>query len=222
MNYDNELDFIFKINENSKIQLDYIEENDIDSKFYVIEDFFENPDEIVKYLNKFKPNVWKKEHKLSYNTIYFQDMSQQLENIDAINPVYDLITNLCNQQSEFRGCISTNLFNFYKHNFNDYYENYWCPHKDPGYTALVYLNKDDYKNGTNIYRCIDPNHISVEPEHYKPWVSKEKFELIMTVPPKYNRLFLFNAAKYYHGMSIEDDRYSSGEVRKNLVFFFDE
>ena len=35
----------------------------------------------------------------------------------------------------------TNVTKFIDKNFNDYENNYWYPHKDFGYTALIYFNK---------------------------------------------------------------------------------
>jgi hypothetical protein len=215
------LNHVFKINENAKIEFDYIEKDVEESKFYVIEDFFENPDEITEFLTVTPPIIWKEDEEPSYNTIYFDDMVHEIEAPNVIKPVYDLLSNICNEGTETYD-IRSNLFKFKNHSFNNFHENYWFPHKDHGHTGIVYLNKDDDYNGTNIYRCIDPTYSRSEVEHYEPWISKEKFELTMTVPPKYNRLFLFNAFKYYHGMNISNDRYmGENEYRMNLVFFLD-
>lgn len=216
-----DLNHVFKINEDAKIEFDYIEKNVEESKFYVIEDFFENPDEITEFLTLTPPTIWKKEDEPSYNTIYFDDMVHEIESPNIIKPVYDLLGSICKEGAETYD-IRSNLFKFKNHHFNNFHENYWFPHKDHGHTGIVYLNKDDDYNGTNIYRCVDSTYSKLEVEHYQPWVPKEKFELIMTVPPKYNRLFLFNALKYYHGMNIFNDRYmGESEYRMNLVFFFD-
>jgi hypothetical protein len=212
---------LFEINENSKIHVDYIEKDVKNSKFYVIEDFFKYPDEIVQYLYQTPPSVWKVDDSPSYNTIYFEDLRHNIENVKDLTSVYDLLGNLSGQKSKTYGSINTNLFKFKSHDFNNYNKNYWYPHKDAGYTGLVYLNKDDLYNGTNIYKEIDYEMDDSYPEHYKPWVSKEKLDLLMTVPPKYNRMFFFNAHDYTHGMNIHDDKYSFDEYRMNLVFFFD-
>jgi hypothetical protein len=212
---------IFKINEDSKIIFDYIEPNVEESKFYIIENFFSNPEGIVEFLSSMSPSIWKENSKPSYNTIYFDDMVHDIEAPSIIKPVYDLLGNICNQRTEIYN-IRSNLFKFKTHQFNNYHENYWSPHKDYGYTGIVYLNENDDYNGTNIYNCLDPTYSKIELEHYEPWIAKEKFELLMTVPPKYNRLFLFNGLKYYHGMNIFNNRYmGESEYRMNLVFFFD-
>jgi hypothetical protein len=58
------------------------------------------------------------------------------------------------------------------------------------------------------------------PEHYEPWKSKEKFELIHSIEPKYNRMILFDGFKYDHGMNICNDDYSSETYRMNQALFF--
>ena len=58
-------------------------------------------------------------------------------------------------------------------------------------------------------------------EHYAPWRSKDEFELIKHLEPKYNRLVFFDGYKFPHGMNICTDRYFGEEYRKNQVFFFD-
>jgi hypothetical protein len=204
----------FKVNEDAKIEFDYIEKDVEESKFYIIEDFFENPDEITEFL-AITPSILK-ETEPSYNTIYFDDLFHDIIAPNIIKPVYDLLESICNHSTNTYN-IRSNLFKFQNHSFNNFYENYWCPHKDDGYTGIVYLNKNDEYNGTNIYRCVDPTYIEVD--DYNPWVPKEKFELIMTVPPKYNRLFLFNGLKYYHGSNISNNRYmGDSEYRTILIF----
>jgi hypothetical protein len=211
---------IFKINEDSKIYVDYIEKDVKSSKFYVIDNFFEDPDFIVNYLSKNPPSVWKEKESPSYNTIYFDDLGHNIENVEDIIPVYDLLENLSGQKSKSYGNIYTNFFKFKNHDFNNYNKNFWYPHIDSGYTGIVYLNKNDLYNGTNIYRQRDSNYVQNPIEHYKPWVSKEYFDLLLTIPPNYNRLFLFNGYQYTHGMNIYNDRYSYDEYRMNMVFFF--
>jgi hypothetical protein len=213
---------VFEINENSKIYVDYIESGKKDSRFFVIDDFFQNPDFVVDFLNTISPNVWKENQSPSYNTIYFYDMRHKIKEVEEIKPVYDLLGNISGQKSKSYGEINTNCFKFNPHPFNDYNKNYWYPHRDAGYTGIVYLNTNDLYNGTNIYRpiksCDDYDDL---PEHYSPWYSKEDYDLLLTMPPKYNRMFFFNAYEYWHGMNIYNDRYSYNEYRLNLVFFFD-
>lgn len=217
INIASDLNYIFELNDDIQVQIDYIEKDIEDSKFFIIENIFKYPDEIVEYLSTIKPMVWKENEQPSFNTIYFEDLKHHIIGEDALSPMYNLLSNLCGDQPERYDIAVTNLFRFNIHPFNNYHHNYWLPHTDIGrYTGIVYLNKDDDYNGTNIYNCIDHNDLGLE--HYKPWYPKENYELIMTVPPRYNRLFFYNASKYYHGMNIYNDRYTKSEYRTNMVF----
>ena len=103
---------------------------------------------------------------------------------------------------------------------NPYEETYWWPHHDPGYTALIYLNKDDTENGTNLYRNLCPEKEPPKiPEHSEPWRPKERFELLKSLKPRYNRLVLFDGNKFLHGMNICDQRYYE-YFRINQALFF--
>lgn len=217
-NIPSDLNYIFELNDDIQVQVDYIEEGVEDSKFFIIENFFKYPDKIVEYLSTIPPMVWKENEEPSFNTIYFEDLKHHIIGHDALSPIYNLLSDLCGDQPERYDIAVTNLFRFNIHPFNNYHHYYWLPHTDIGrYTGIVYLNKDDDYNGTNIYNCI--NHVySKQPEHYKPWYPKEDYELFMTVPPKYNRLFFYNASKYYHGMNIYNERYAKSEFRTNMVF----
>ena len=46
--------------------------------------------------------------------------------------------------------------------------------------------------------------------------------MIKSLPPKYNRLVLFDGYKFPHGMNIVNNHYFSDEYRINQVFFFDD
>jgi hypothetical protein len=211
----------FKINDNCIINSDYIEPGVEDSKFFVIDNFFKNPNEIKEYLFTLDTIVWKEDHKPSYNTIFFEDMKKFIIDVDALSPVYTILKNLCGYDPEVYDKAVANLFRFANHSFNNFYENYWAPHTDiGGYTGILYLNQNDFYNGTNIYRPVDPNFFVCEPEHYHPWIPKEKYELIITVPPIYNRLFFFNSSRYTHGMNICNNKYCNFDVeyRLNMVF----
>jgi hypothetical protein len=101
--------------------------------------------------------------------------------------------------------------------FNDYQNNFWCPHFDKGYTGIVYLN--DYTGaGTNLYDVIG-NHDNKVPEHYMPWRKKTNYKVIKQLYSKFNRLVIFNSKKFLHGMAIDDDTFFN-EERYNVVLFF--
>jgi hypothetical protein len=217
--YSEHSDNIFEINSQYDLHMDYIDPEVEQSKFFIIENFFKTPDLVAEYIETLPSVVWKEDARPSFNTIYFYDLKKYILEDTRLVPIYELLSGLSGLEPENYDCAVVNLFKFNSHIFNNFYRNYWSPHVDfGGYTGLVYLNKDDNYNGTNIYRSIDPNFVTMEPEHHKPWVSKEKYELLMTVPPVYNRLFFFNGSKYDHGMNIYDNRYTRSEYRTNLVF----
>jgi hypothetical protein len=106
--------------------------------------------------------------------------------------------------------------------FNDYQNNYWWPHLDEGHTGIVFFNRDE-DSGTNIYRCLELSEDDMRydtPEHVAPWRPKDKYELLKSMKPRYNRCILFNAKRYLHGQNIIDDRYTD-QFRLNQVLFLD-
>ena len=60
-------------------------------------------------------------------------------------------------------------------------------------------------------------------EHYQPWRLKEKYELIHTFEPKFNRLVMFDAEKHCHGQNIhsKSEFFRTNQARLNQVFFYD-
>ena len=124
---------------------------------------------------------------------------------------------LCNQDADSHE-ITTNMQRFFKHDFNDNKNCYWWPHQDSGYNGIIYFNKDDNTSGTNLYSAKKQYHIP--DEHFKPWQSKEDFEILKTLEPEYNRLVFFDGLKFLHGANFPDNRYFDEEYRTNQVFFF--
>jgi hypothetical protein len=80
---------------------------------------------------------------------------------------------------------------------------------------------NDISSGTNLYENIIPEKHLDGFEHYIPWRSKTNYKLIKTILPKYNRLVLFDAKKFLHGMNICNDDYFENHYRFNQVFFFE-
>ena len=114
--------------------------------------------------------------------------------------------------------VVTNCTRFKRHDFNDYENCHWWPHRDGGYNGIVYFNDDD-KHGTCFYEELVDTPDT--PEHYRPWGAKKDFIVIKTLEPKYNRFVFFDGYKFPHGMNICTDRYFGEEYRKNQVFFFE-
>jgi hypothetical protein len=209
---------MFEISNNLEIDIQVLDK----SNFYIIDNFYKDPDEVVKYFLQFIPPLWKEHETPSYNGIYFEDRRHEILHED-IQPVFQFLQNICKQQPLNNNQLTTNATKFINREFNQYETNYWWPHYDAGYTGILYLNFSDYSCGTNIYEFLgDPNEPSKGPEHYDPWKSREKYKLVKTLEPRYNRLVFFNAKKFLHGANICDDRYFFDEYRFNQVFFFSE
>lgn len=211
---------MFKLNDNIIINKSLIE----DSFIYTIDNFYKNPEEIVNFLLKIEPDFHKKDEHPSYNSIYFDDKRHNIK-YNGVSEVYKFLSKVCKQNIFSDGDeILTNFSRFKKHSFNNYNNNYWYPHTDVGYTAIIYFNKNDLYSGTNLYKKLNifEDHINDFPEHYAPWKDKKKFELIHTINPKYNRMVLFNGFKYFHGMNICNDDYFGESYRMNQVLFFED
>lgn len=85
---------IFDINPKSKIKV--IEFNE--SPFYIIDNFYQNPNLILELIFKNNPILWKNWQKPSYNGIYFEDYRHQMQ-VSGIENVFDHLSNICNKNS---------------------------------------------------------------------------------------------------------------------------
>ena len=202
---------MFEINE--KIEID----TDLKNDLCIIDNFYQDPDTIVDFFNKQDSPLHKGDEE-GYNGALFEDRRFKGYS-DSINPVYKLLSEIIGQEPSYIA-VSTNEWRGIKKNLNDYENYYWWPHRDAGYTALVYLNKEDESNGTNLYEVIrDFTKGSGISEHKYPWQPKMNYRVIKKISPRYNRMVIFNGL-CYHGMNICDDRYFNSEYRLNQVFFF--
>ena len=219
-----------------------------ESPYAYIDNFFKNPEEVIELLHHIAPNFHKEggtsnnsmdngvvrpqdndedrsEFK-NYNGEYFADMRHEFYS-DKILPAYEHLHHVLRgmgitQVPCDRRAVISNCFVFKEHPFNTYKDSYWWPHRDAGYSVLVYLNKDD-NTGTNVYECLAPDYEGEDVrEHEQPWRPKAHYKLIHNLEPKYNRAVIFNGEKYHHGMNITDNRFAGSEVRMNLGFFFHE
>jgi hypothetical protein len=209
---------MFEISKNINVNLEIFQE----SKIYIIDNFYEDPDSVLNFFLSHDADLWKKEETPSYNSIYFEDRSHGLDS-NEITKVYNFLSFLCNQDPINDTELATNLFKLKKCEFNDYQNNYWSPHKDCGYTGIVYFNDGDQVSGTNLYENLDPENEPPNcPEHFDPWRSKDKWRLVKTLIPRYNRLVLFDGFKFFHGMNICNQDYFGENFRFNQVFFFEQ
>ena len=203
---------MFKLNPHYEL----IEEELLGSKIYMIDNFYNNPQEIEDYLFAEPAPLHKQHESPSFNNIHFED--RRLNKGDKrLAPIYRFLSDLVSQQPQGNK-IRTNQTRFYRNCGNDFENCYWWPHQDSGYNGIIYFN-EGCECGTNIYKRRG-NKV-MPGEHYKPWRPKEDFKVLKHLEPKYNRLVFFDGFKFLHGMNICNDRYFSEEYRKNQVFFFD-
>jgi len=208
---------MFEINKITNI----IVEDFRDSKIYIIDDFFKNPDDIVEYLKTNKPGLHKEWEFPSHNTVEFFEGRHYIQH-DSIFDLQQTLINICGSNNVCSNMIYSNIARFIDKEFNDYKNNYWWPHRDDGWNCLIYLTKMDI-DGTNLYEetaddqeMIITNQIK---EHHQPWRSRDKYRVIKTLQSKYNRLVMFDGKKFLHNMAINDDTFFH-EERMNLAVFF--
>lgn len=206
---------IFTINRDIIVETQNLQDNTI----YLIDNFYQYPDKVLNFFLAEPPKVHKRNQKPSYNQIYFDDRRHRIRSND-IKHVYEFLRTLCNQKSVLGDdAIVTNFTRFKRSAFNNYKQNYWWPHIDEGYTGILYLS-DDAVSGTNLYNIVNYTQDFNTNEHFTPWRSKQDYEIIMSLESKFNRMVLFDALKFCHGMNICNDRYFNDEYRINQVFFF--
>ena len=210
---------VFDLNEKSPIYVEKI----MGSNIYYIDDFYKKPDTILKLFNTVPATIHNPDKDAgfkSFNGVHFQDMRHVLR-VEEMKKVNSYLSKICKRRpDEEPNLVMTNKTRFSPNRFNDYKNNYWHPHTDAGYTALIYFNKNDTVCGTNLYRNTSPDTQNHFGEHVVPWRSKSKWEIIKTLKPKFNRCVLFDGGFFPHGMHIPNDKYFKDEYRLNQVVFF--
>ena len=208
---------MFELNDNFVIQKEEFSKSFI----YIIDNFYKNPEQIHDYLFENKAPLHKIEEVPTCNNVYFEDR-RLFKDDERLIPVINFLSELVSQKPLTYELL-TNQTKFYIDDFNDYKNCYWWPHVDGGYNGIVYFNKNENECGTNLYSEITESELIYDDinEHYAPWRQKENYKMIKSLPPKYNRLVLFDGYKFPHGMNIINDRYFSEEYRNNQVFFFE-
>ena len=205
---------IFEINEQSEITSFELD----GSTFYFKDEFYKNPKLVLDFILKQKSILWKNWQTPSYNGIYFEDYRHRVD-IPEMDTVFSYVSNIC-KKPPFHTKLTTNVMRLKKEKFNDYENNYWWPHLDKGYTAIIYLNPFSYF-GTNIYDIVEEDvSMNTVNEHFAPWRSKNNWEIKATILAKFNRMVLFDGSKFYHGANISNDMFFDEIFRINQVMFF--
>ena len=198
---------------------------------YEIEDFYKYPDKVVDFIFNLKPDYHKGEQlgEYSLNGRKFRDRRHEAE-VQGLHLVTEFLSELCGQRPlHSPNRLLTNYFDMLDPEFDLYQDNYWWPHIDDGYTALIYLNKFSYP-GTNMYQHKIYNspedYRKIEDlvwlranEHLEPWQPKSDWKLNYTIQAEYNKLVLFDGFTNVHSMNVDSSIFES-QTRLNQALFF--
>ena len=208
---------IYDINNKSITRTD----NVLGTEVYYIDDFYANPHLVLERINSEPLQQWKPHlNPNGYNGNMFFD-GRHLFKDDGFKQVTDFLSTITKQEVEGPREIFTNVFQMAPSPFNDYENNFWMPHLDEGYNAIIYLNDIPPHSGTNIYAQHNDPEAFEQQEHEEPWRPKSKWDHIYTVVAKFNRCVMFDGKKLFHGMAIDDDTFMN-TTRLNQVIFFND
>lgn len=189
--------------------------NILDTKIYIIDNFYKNPEKVMDIIENNPWKKWKSWDNPSYNGKHFLDHRHDF--VDVRSCVYnDFFETLTNQKIAQPGRIVTNCMRFYDKSFNNYKDYYWGPHSDLGFTGLVYLN-DFESEGTNFYTQVNEDPWTT-PEHFEPWRQKDRYKLEYMVPAKFNRLVLFDGKALCHGMAVDSNLFFENTRINQAIF----
>jgi hypothetical protein len=200
--------------------------------YYYIDNFYKDPDAVVDLINANKPTkflgtvVPSGFSKANLNGEHFTDERHYID-CPELEFVYHYLSHIIQfPPYENPQILQTNYQKLTTRSFNDWRNNYWYPHLDFGWTAIVYLNKNGC-DGTNLYsykgesRVVKKDNVPWIPianEHETPWQPKSDWQVIQNIKGVYNRCAIFNG-NIYHGMAVNSDQLFE-EHRLNQVMFF--
>lgn len=189
-----------------------------------VDDFFNNPEEIVNFSKtlKYEKNVegkWPGERSISLHKINFEFVDFVTKKI--ISVLFPI--NYLNMRWEIQQF-------FQKINGNFYTSNGWVHTDTPKeLTAIIYLSNHK-KCGTSFFKpkkfyskLIDPNLIEKKygenlNENKYLNENNEKFDKILTIDSKFNRLLLFDSNQYHAAEKFKEQ--DIDEDRLTLITFF--
>ena len=206
---------MFELNNKLEVKKQHLK----NSTIYTIDNFYKHPDKILNFIERNPAHPHKIKEKNSLNMIHFEDL-RHANYFSDLEKVCNFLKDIVRQEIKYKDYnFLTNVTKFIDKNFNDYENNYWYPHKDFGYTALIYFNKVE-ADATNLYEDIgdDFKNIKDTSEHSNPWRPKEKWKIIHTIKAKYNRCVMFDGL-IFHGMMLNNDMFFN-KYRVNQVLFF--
>ena len=191
---------MWEINDNLHVHTHHVAGKPI----HEVENFYKYPTKVARILFNRDTPPWKGYQEGKYDDRRWGDeIPKKLPSHEFLGKVTGL---------EWQPALCTNMF---RATFFPYKTHYWWIHKDPYPAAIVYFNKDDDANGTNIYK---PPYESTTDEGVEPEIPKDQVELLYHIKPTYNKLVIFDGTYFPHGMAINDDRYFGNTYRINQVF----
>ena len=198
------------------------------SKIIIIENYFKHPDLIRNLAINPLPELWRADLEGTMNGVHYMDRRSQLKlvgkNDEQFSKHYDYLGQLINQRaglhSQNKSFVS-NVTRFLKTSFNNIDDNYWWPHRDRGYNAIISLNNefDGEYSGTVLYHPKGKQPKA--PESTNPWVSKSEYTILKHLKAKYNRCVMFDGKIFPHAMHIDNYDFFSNFYRVNTVLFFE-
>ena len=191
---------MWEINDNLHVHTHHVDGKPI----YEVENFYKNPTRVARFLFNRDAPVWKGTQEGKYDDRRWCDWCNRYPAFDFL----DKMTGL-----KWDTALMTNMF---RATSFPYKTHYWWIHNDPCLNAIVYFNKDDEVNGTNLYK---PPYEAKTWEDEEPEIPKEEAELLYHIKPTYNKLVVFDGEYFPHGMAINDARYFGNTYRINQVFF---
>jgi hypothetical protein len=205
---------LFEINDNLKIQ----ETSVGDFMYLYIDNFYKRPDDIYAMFEESWILNWKLDYKGRNFKDYFDCRSfiplnnhgfpNENKTIEWLKDKLKLAELDCSR-------IATNVFTWINTPRSKNIQ--FCPHQDPTYNILVYLDKIN-SGGTALYKKV-PEGIPSEYQDIQYDISSIK-EDMQVIPSVFNRCVIFNG-NIPHGGYIEDhSKYSNGNWRYNTVYFF--
>ncbi len=180
--------------------------------------YFNRPDLVLNFFRSRSAPLWKAEQRPSRNGLDFVDRRHNYS--DRSMTDLDLLVNeLTGQHAVKDHTLFTNWTRLLPNDYNmsRYRSHYWYPHRDTGYTAIIYFDTDR----TNIYQELepDPYHLEGRVEHDDPWRPKRYYQLLDQVQGEINTLVIFDGT-LIHGMAVEDPTNIFHTPRFNICQFY--
>ena len=190
----------------------------LDSVVFTVDNFYEDPDEVVEFIMGQETPLHREGERLSQNGVAFEDRRLNTSH-EGMAEVTQLLMQLSEQDAQFAvEDVSAERYRFLTRDDNPYEDRVWNPTKTPGYVAFVYLNSGTYA-GTNLYAPQTIYPTDGLPQHAAPWKSRHLWPILKSITAKYNRMVMFDGNKFVHGMAVNDDRFFDEERVSQIMFF---